>query len=391
MNAGVFFSNGPPGHYWYKMVQDVCAALARANCPCDPLAPTILEDVVPILRQADTKKPCFAASFNFRIFGIDESLQRQVFPDEFMEAPPIISLLDHPAHEFDSLMQFEKFSHARPNVVAPRYGVMDPDHVAFMIDQGIATDRVFLFPQGGPPVTSVPPPMTERPIDFIFHGSIAELESDDAFFSRLGITNPTARTLFEGAMEQVLNGSQDPYNAAQTALNNLGHKAPAAAAAMAKDVDRRARVLRRWTMLTNLKDLPIHFCGSVCTSFKRQNPNGIYLGPLPFTEVTEQIRSSKIMLNDTINLRHTALMRLHYAMADGCVVASEQNLGLSQQFEDGRNILFLTGTTEDAQKLQALAADSPTLQSIAEAATATHSTAHLWDHRIGGLLSAIAT
>lgn len=392
MTAGVFFSNGPSGHYWYKMVQDVCDALARAGCPCTPLAPAVLEDVVPFLRHADATKPRFAASFNFRIFGIDElteTLKRGVFPYEFMEAPPIISLLDHPAHEFQSMQQFEKFSRTRPAIAPPLYGVMDQDHIAFMADQGIAPERVFLFPQGGPPSANDAPPMTERPIDFIFHGSIAELESDDAFFTRLGITNPTARTLFEGVMEQVLSGAEDPYQAAKAALTSLGYKAPAAAAAMAMDVDRRARLVRRWRMLSNLKDLTIHFCGSVCTSFQRQNPNGIYLGALPFTDVADKVRHSKIMLNDTINLRHTALMRLHYAMADGCVVASQSNRGLIQNFKDGQDIVFLTGTADDAPKLLDLALDLSGLQTIADTAAGTHNGNHLWDNRLEGFLKAL--
>ena len=381
--TGVFFSNSPPANYWQIMAEDLCAALSRSGCPMDIVSPDRLEAVVPLLQDAAARSPAFAACFNFRISWISElcaAMNRIVFPHEYFAVPAVNILLDHPVHEAGTITLFEEFS--RKRAIPALYGIMDQDHLEFMADFGVPADRVFLFPQGGPPPVSAAIPMAQRSMGCIFHGGIDDLESDDAFFARIGVTNPAARGMMEEVIADVLADRVDPYGGAKAALGRLGYNAPLAAAQMAVDVDRRARRLRRWRVLCSLSDVEIHYCGTVCPAFQRQNPNGIYHGPLSFAEVSDWVANSKIVLNDTINLRHSALMRLHYAMAAGTVVASQPNAGLSQSFTDGRDILFLAQDGTDGARLKSLLSDPAALQTLSDQATANHAAHHLWDHRV---------
>ena len=392
MLKGALCSNGPPDNWWQTVVGDLSAALARANVNCDILAPERVEDIVPLVQRLSDQSLAFFASFNFRITHISElalNLGRTVFPHEFADVPPVVFFLDHPAHEAKSIKYFEYLGNCRRHLTGPRYGVMDQDHVPIMLDYGVSKDRVFVFPQGGPPPCPTPRSMAERPIDFIFHGSIPELETDDAFFTRLGIGDPRVRSMMTEVIEQVLRDQESPYRGAKSVLERLGFSSADASAQMAVDIDRRARALRRWTMLSALRDLNILYCGNICESFQRQNPNGKYLGYLGFAEVCELVRSSKIMLNETINLRNAALFRLHYAMADGCVIASQKNAGLARDFQDRQDIVFLSCTSADVAMLKDLVADIPALQSIADQALATHAKGHLWDHRLGAFLNVL--
>ena len=385
MTGGVFFSNNQSDHWWAVVVADVAAALARQNCPCDIIAPPTPDQLIPQMQQAQARNPGFAASFNGRVTWIahvQQDLGKAVLPNDLIDAPPVDILLDHPVHEAGVIKSLEDAARKRPHLPAPRYGIMDPDHLTCIMDLGVPGDRVFLFPQGGPPADPAPRPMTDRPIPFIFHGSIPEPESDECFYDRIQLPSGQGRDLMQGVIDQVLRDQTDPYVGAKAALALLGHNSPLAAAQMAIDIDLRARRLRRWRMLSALRHLPIHFCGDICQTFRQENPNGIYMGVQTFAQVRSLVGQSRIMLNETINLRHAALFRLHYAMADGCVVATQRNEGLAAHFTHNRDVIFL----DRGEDLARLADDLPRLQAMADQAALTHNAGHLWDHRVTGLL-----
>ena len=321
------------------------------------------------------------------ITEICNAKQQIIFPHEYIPARPVILFLDHPVHEAEAIKVFEARSAQRQDVAPPLYGIMDQDHLTFLLDQGISTDRVFPFPQGGPPANPNALPICERPIDIIFHGNIPDPESELEFFDRLGMADPKAQELMREVIDLVLHGEADPYGAARLVLKRLGYDAPVAAARMAIDVDLRTRRLRRWQFLSNLKDLNVVFCGDISHAFQKENPNGLYWGPKSFVEIMELVKRSKIMLNETINLRHAALFRLHYAMAEGCVVASQRNSGLERHFQDDENILLLNDNADDGLRLRALLSAPDRLQRMADNASIIHSRHHSWDNRLQPLLA----
>jgi hypothetical protein len=232
----------------------------------------------------------------------------------------------------------------------------------------------------------------ERPIDVLFYGTVTAPLPEDRFFRQHHFEDRAIQDALSAAMRAVLSGTEDPYTAVKARLAALGASDDIVRIAdIARLVDARVRAVRRWTLLSGLADLKVHFCGNVADDFRGANPNGVYLGAKSFSDVMDLVRRSKIVLNDTINLRQGMLMRPCYAAAEGCVLALESNAWFHSAFADGHNAILLEPGAPHAEKLRASLAAMDHLQSIADAGRVAQANAHQWDHRIGPLVEKVAS
>ena len=159
---------------------------------------------------------------------------------------------------------------------------------------------------------------------------------------------------------------------------------------LAYKIDIRVRNMRRYRLLTRLKDVPVHIYGHVGPKASRLVPNGIFHAPVPFSAMLDLFDNSRVVLNDTINLRDSALIRLFYSMARGCVVATEMNRFVANAFTPLGEIIPMSGDAEEGMALLRQCVEAPdSCQEMAEAALATYQAGHTWSHRIDGLVKAI--
>lgn len=395
---GFFFSVGQSygfsqGGYWGTMVRHLCEALDRCGRPCRPVEEAEPSKFLAICAEAQATAPEFIASFNFVTpVGELQAGGQSLFVQELFAARAVTIFLDHPVHLADTIVRFEAAAarHTfRPRPAPPPvYGVMDEDHAAFLVDLGIEAGRIFPFPQAGPPPAAAPPAMDRRGIGLLFYGSIPDIEPEEEYLSRHGLGAPVPRAAAGAALAAALAGTEDVYLAARRSLRDQGVDAtPLNTAAVARAADRRARALRRHALIDSLGDLPIHICGTVGPAFAAAHPGATLLGPLPFSRVTELIRDSRIVLNDTINLRQSVLMRLHYARAEGAVVASEWSPWQAAAFRDGENVMLLGNGADPAELLR----NPQRLQAMADAGRADGAARHLWDHRLPALVRTLGT
>ena len=387
------------GNYWSTMIGDICAALGRAGVACDLVEAADNNAFNAFVLKAREEPRQFIATFNFGVPYPDNSIAgKKVFVEELFAARSVTAFLDHPIHLAAKIVQFE--AAARQHEYRPRpapppvYGVMEADHALVLNDLGIEADRIFVFPQAGPAPGPAPTPLAQRPIDLLFHGSIGELIPEDAFLDQNGFIGADFQKAVRDTLHAALSGSDDVYAAGKKNLATIGRASTlgvARVAEFARLIDVRARLIRRSTLLTGLADLRIHYCGNVAESFRRANPNGAYLGAKPFAEVMDLARQSKIVLNDTINLRQAALMRFHYSMAQGCVLATESNDWFRNAYADGVEAVLLESGIAHADILRGVLGDLAGAQRIADAGRAKQAAAHRWDHRVGSFIQAATT
>lgn len=383
------------GSYWSTMISDLCCALDRCGVDCDLVEAMDNQGFQAFLGNAIRQRRQFIATFNFIVPFPDITVGgKTIFMQELFAAQSVTIFLDHPVHLAPAILRFEagaKHHGYRPEPAPPPiYGVMEADHAVLLNDLGIGAERIFIFPQAGPKSDATVLPLSQRPIDYLFHGTIADLSSEDAFFLQHELHDQARRDAAHRVMEAVLSDREDVYAASKRCLDECGQAVEGVlyVAEFARIMNVRMRLVRRWRLLSGLSSLNIHFCGDVADSFRAANPRGVYLGAKNFADVSDLVGQSKIVLNDTINLRDAALMRFHYAMAQGCLMATESSAWFRSTYSNGQDVLLLDANQEHTDQLRCALDNLGAAQEIAYAGQAKQVKDHLWDHRIGKMLNA---
>lgn len=384
---GLFFVNsttygGIAAGYWSAMAADLGAAMTQAGLPVRPFDLTDTRAAVDLLDGlAGNRAPPFCVTFNLsprlQIEGDGLRLWKR------LPCPLVTLLLDHPVHLGEAIGAMNRDGQAGPRL----WGAMEQGHLDFLRQMGLGGDSLFLLPQAGPPPAPAVAGFAERPVPIAFTGSIDTLEGDAAFAAGLGL-EPRATAL---AVAEILDGGDDPFT---ITLRHLSHALAGRPAEeswrLARALDRRARTLRRWRLFAALEGLPVHIHGDIHDDFRRRFPGFAYPGPLTWPETLELYGRSKLVLNDTINLRGSALIRLYYAMARGAVAATEMNGFLATNFHPEREVLGLDARRPgEAGRVAALLADPARWQGMARAASARASSRHQWRHRLAPLVRAL--
>lgn len=391
--ANLFFSafssyGATSGSYWSTMAKDICDALEHENTPTCIVESNDHRDFIEKIMLFRQKPRDFIATFNmvspFHKFLAGE---KEIFIHEMFSARAATLFLDHPVHLAATIASFEQAARHhdyRPATAPPPvYGVMEEDHALLLQDLGIDSHRIFLFPQAGPAPQAPPPPLAERPFDFVFYGTVADLEDDETFMQRHGFVSPLMRDIVQETLNCALTGQEDVYSVSKRRFAAIGFSGDVLrSAGFAKIIDIRARLLRRWRLLSSLSALRIHFIGNVSEKFMAANENGVYLGPMPFDELTKILEKSKVSINDTINLRQSALMRHHYSMSYGCISATESNSWYRDNFTDNGNVILLDYERHNAERLHDLLSEADKVQAISEAGRKVQAERHQWIHRI---------
>ena len=401
MHSNLFFSvqhayGASQNNYWSAMIKDICAALNRAGTQCDIVEAKNNNDFQNFLCVAIRENRKFIATFNFVApFPEISVCGNKVLMQELFSARSVTIFLDHPVHLTNAIGRFEQSGRRhnyRPTAAPlPVYGIMESGHAEILHDLGVDSKRIFLFPQAGPsPLQVSLQPLPKRPIDLLFHGTISDVMPEEDFLKKHGLQHPSVRETVSQALSDALDGNEDIYISVKSGLSRRGiqNNVPRDAE-LARLLNLRARAIRRWKLLSTLSDIEVHFCGDVSDRFKAENPKGIYHGPMSFSAVCDLLKQTKVALNDTINLRQAALIRFHYAMAHGCVVATEGNDWIRTNYSDGDDVLVLKGGGTDKAKITALLGDLDYAQSVACAGMAKQVAGHQWDHRLPPFLNAL--
>ncbi|MBL6945297.1 MAG: hypothetical protein ISR47_01520 [Rhodospirillales bacterium] len=331
--VGVFVSSDSASYgnvhdsYWGMMGSAVCDALSARNEKCVFISPGIPAQLQGLLNSMSAGVfPRFFLFFNFlpRIsFSQDAQSVQSIFDD--IPARIVRMFLDHPAHVAGEVRNQVAVIDKNPALKPLRFfSVMEAAHIPALESLGVSREQIFVMPQGGPAVQGNTMPLKDRTIPVLFSGSISALAPDDEFARQNGCGDPHLRKRLEDSVEEVLDGDRDVFEivtsrfAEPIADGTVGDPFP-----FILNVDRRTRTLRRYRLFATLRDIPVHFFGDIADDFMNANKNGRYLGNRSWREIQNLMADSRIVVNDTINLRDSALIRFFYPLALGAVAATE--------------------------------------------------------------------
>lgn len=108
-----------------------------------------------------------------------------------------------------------------------------------------------------------------------------------------------------------------------------------------------------------------------------------------FVMTMNMVENFDLVVNNAINLDASLLMRAYYAMSQGCIVATEANAFVRENFADGRNMIVLGESEADRERLWGLLASPNQLHDLSLAAHAAQQADHCWVNRIPSLTQAL--
>jgi len=383
LQSGTAYQELDEESYIHVISQDMAAALTASGMPCRTVNMLNKEDVE-LLAGAIVNTPDFLLTLNLMPLGFQLGGKHYV---DLLSCKVFCLCLDSPIRLTDLFApgQFERL----PELY---FGILEDSHAELLAGLGIAKEKIFSFPHGGPAVDTQAPAFGERGIDVMFSGGIGAAETPAMIFERLSIGDESIRQALAAACEYVLAGKGDIVHSIDDAFreHGIGDDIAIDRVAVNETLDGWTRTLRRHRLFATLTDLEINFYGNFHDSFKSAHPKSVFHDPVSYRRVTEISKNAKITINDTINLMDSALFRFYYAIADGCLMATEINPFIAREFKDGQQAIHLDNRDPgNADKIKSYLADSPRSQNMVEAAQDHYAAHHTWAARVPALLDCI--
>lgn len=375
--------------YWAAMARDLCHALQTHNERVKVINP-LSQDMKEVLDAVKNGNgpPHYLITFN--LMPKADTSRGSLWPQS--KIPMIVICLDHPVHLVRELSEFVDGINANPSVPNHWIGVMEDGHRQFLEEFGWPKDRIFLCAQGGPPPAPLRIPYRNRKNrEIIFTGTVAYPSTHAEFCRRQNFHDDHHMTMVGNAVERILDGNEDIYTVVQSALaqGNLPTKTLANLAAV---IDRRARSLRRFRVLDQLKRFPVTIHGTAEDEVPGMLPHCSFLAGVDYEKVVGLYTTARIVVNDTINLRHAGLIRLFYPMAQGTVIASDVNQFLRDHFTPGKDFIPLENGRADVDEMvKNVLEDDTFAQEISDECLKNYENAHQWHHRVGELVRVISS
>jgi hypothetical protein len=301
-------------------------------------------------------------------------------------------VLDHPSYLFSELYQIAN----NPDILSKRYfGVMEENHISYLEKHGIQRDHCFTMAQAGPvPIKDDQKPMKERNIDFMFVGRVEMPLSPQGFLAELNLKSPQLMDIlsksYEGLIKKASISNLDTYDIIldEFAKHGIQLLRSFEGSFICQKLDRQIRRLKRLELLMQFQDYPVKVIGTVSPEVITLFPHFDFAGPLSFRETYDLFEDTKIILNDTINLRNSLLIRCFYAMTRGCVVASDINHYLLKEFKRDKEFIAVYPKSDRHKKIvDQLLSDNVFAQDMSDASRKACAKNHTWAHRIDPLVT----
>lgn len=138
--------------------------------------------------------------------------------------------------------------------------------------------------------------------------------------------------------------------------------------------------------------LPLHVFGGGYGPHLERLSNITWHGEAGLSQITEEMRRARVVLNINANFRDGAHDRPFTAAMAGAACASDASLYLAETFEPGAQIELFSWLDLEAglARIASLTDDPERVHAMALAAQKRVAEAHLWDHRIDNLIAAAA-
>jgi hypothetical protein len=362
-----------PGHPGKMMLTDMATALATHGVAVT----TILEE-----QGADDRLGEFLAAIprDRHFFLIDGNCRA----NKWINDPRAIRfsfVVDHPAH------RIRDFAGAK---LGNLLGFVDESHLAAADRIGLPFPKIF-FPHAGPPPDETMIPLAERPIDVLVSGNFAEPVTDAEWRgAHAEVPTEIADPLLEAA-HRLATGLTTCIAAWEEAC--AVHRYDATATLTAEQlanvlvsIENLASAWRRRDVISGLADhVKMHVFTTILPRYLRDRPNIVVRGGRPFDEVQQAFRLAKVVINPVAKFAYGSHERIWYAMAAGCVVATDDSHFMRRSLAEDESFLILPWGQEQGEfrrRLVGLLHQPERLEAMQRGALSIYARHHTWGQRV---------
>jgi glycosyltransferase involved in cell wall biosynthesis len=160
------------------------------------------------------------------------------------------------------------------------------------------------------------------------------------------------------------------------------------------DIEMYIKGKSRIDIINAVTDAEVHVFGSApegsswqqCLGGER--PNVIIHEPVPYEQALEILQQTKILLNSSPWIKNGAHERIFSGLACGALVMTNDNIYLSEHFEDGKNIALYQNDSLNGVNAQVneYLSDDAKRNAIVDAGRKLVMKEHTWDQRAGQLV-----
>jgi len=293
-------------------------------------------------------------------------------------------MVDHPAYRTNEFVGTS---------VGTIMGFVDESHLAAADLLKLPFPRLF-FPHAGPPPADAVLPMAERSIDVLVCGNFGQALSDAEWrAAHPDVSEELAEPLLGAAdhLATSLTTCLDAWIEACALCDfDTARISPIELCRVLVAIETLAQARRRRDVLLGLANhVAVHVIAGELPTYLRGHPNVVELGAFTFSDVRRAFALTKVVINTVAKFAHGSHERIWYAMAAGCVVATDESEFMSRYFSDGANFLILPWGTDQAQfrrHLAGLLRQPEELDAMRVAARPIYERNHTWYQRVTPLV-----
>jgi len=341
--------------------------------------------IVATLLRPEEFRDAFAKPIGERYVMIDLNHKLRVPPG----VRTFSVMVDHPCDRIGDLAE----DHPPSSIL----GWVDRSHLPAAATLRLPYRSLFL-PHAGPTPSECTLPSTKRPVDVFFAGILGERWERGEWAAAHAWVPPLIVDIIFDAVDR-LAFKIDPVLPIFIEVCRGRGIDPQQAftrdvlCAIVANICKIAEVNRRVAVLAALPDIEIAVASNYLPVSLRGRRNVRYLGYIQnFDEIRREMGRAKIVLNATSKFPAGSHERIWYGIAEGAVLLTDPSTYLDEQFEQGREMLYLPPgdiRSGDLDYLADLVRDRHRLDDIANRAAAIYRRDHTWTRRAAWIDEAI--
>ncbi|MGQ9825978.1 MAG: glycosyltransferase family protein [Desulfotomaculales bacterium] len=321
----------------------------------------------------------------FNAMGIDFTVENRSLYD-FLGVPFVALMVDHPMYHIQRLSSDAK------NLIVT---FVDRTHLNFMSNYFSYQKNSFFLPHGGCYVPgSQSKQYNDREIAVLYAGSY---DNPDKYRQTWMNSFPVLAGLMDDIVEVALAHHDVPlvdivaevFAYKGVCLDQIASKSFVSLLPL---VDKFIRARRREAVLNRLSRMKTKIClfGTGWDQFAH-NGHLLYLGNANFTQVLESMGKARVVMNVNPNFPDGSHERVFSAMLNGAVCLSDRNKYLSQEFIEGKDIIFYSWDELDQLPyiVEDILNDKERAAAIAAAGKRKAEDSHTWDSRARDILQIV--
>lgn len=350
-------------------------ALLDGGVDCELISASHEGNILPLLQKIYRDPPDCTLCFN----GLLADSEGHFLAD-MIEIPHIACLVDS-INWFFSLMQ------------SPYHIIACPDKTSCMILESLEFKNWIYMPHGVDSTIQPPPEGQERPYEVVFLGTCIDFQKVRTKW-RESQPKKIADAMDAAAEATFANPGLSYQEALLTAFNQSAQTIQnTGIASLLNDLDQYIRGRDRFELIRSITGVPVHIFGGAFESLTwkellKESDNIIYHDPIPYPEVLDVMKKSKIVLNSSPMFKFGGHERIFTSLACGALSLTNQTAYMLDHFQDGQNVALYRPLHWDESNDTVLnyLSNEPKRKQVAQKGRDLVMQEHTWNRRAADLI-----